>query len=93
MTSLTLREKTLKKYIEGILPTIFFVPNHHCVLLLQLYQELRFSNRNFFCEEPKEMHTTQSLELFIIYLEGFNMSTANKDPIAVAEDLSFSLHH
>ena len=58
------------------------------------YYSNSIKNRDFptkkFCEIPTQMHTEQYLELITTYLEGFNMSTANKNPIVVAEDLSFS---
>ena len=36
------------------------------------------------------MHTTQELNLFVIYREGFDLNTGNKNHIVVDEDLSFS---
>ena len=36
------------------------------------------------------MHTTQEPNLFVIYREGFDLNTGNKNHIVVDEDLSFS---
>ena len=46
--SLIVPEKNTKKLMKAYAPLFFLIPIHHCELILQIYQDWKFSHRKIF---------------------------------------------
>ena len=82
-------KKTLGKSTKVSCELYFFSVFHHWELLLQHYQERRFSQKNTFCKTLTQMHTTQFCDKSVIYREGFERTTGNKNSFVADEIPSF----
>ena len=90
MLSLLILEKTLKKMLKTFCRMFFNILIHHRELLLQLYQDSNFSQKNAFCKKPIPKHTSQFLDLFVTYRGGSFMNNGYKNLIVADDNWSFS---